>query len=205
MSRRHRRMNGRIRRALSDIKKMRRGVGKLVRKNAKNKGFKTESVFDDFLASILAKGLIKEIIPVKRCSYMDCVNNVDRIVYRLTDYTAVPIQVVSSFGGAAKFQKKYRNFFKEKYGCFPVIVVVMPSVVHRKNFYNLVLSKINNWNGHFRWRQWELEYSKFFDFERHSEFGDFEERKKMFLQDLDKIRHEKQKQENGEDSIPQLA
>lgn len=180
MGRRHR-MNGRAKRAISQIQNMRRTSIRAVRQMQHKKGKKAESVVEEAMVSLHKKNLIKSYFLPHRYSFMDSFRKVDKIVLRLSDGMPVPISVKSSFPNKEEIQKY--QFFVKKFGKMPVFMIVAPKDYDSKEIEEELLRKVNAWDGKFKFEGWQLKYSKFFDFYRHPEFGNMKWRLKLFFSD----------------------
>ena len=187
-------------RALLAIKAMRRSSNRAIRKMKDKKGKDTEEAGAEITASLFKQGLIKEDIPVARCSFMDTVRKVDRIVLRLSDGMPIPIQFKSSFPNIE--QKSKYKFFEKMFGDWPVFIIIRPRD-DLKKIEKIMLQKINSWRGGFFFKSCQIKYNKFFDFKHYPDFGSIKQRKELFFEERKEI--EKRTNKPEDTSTPQLT
>lgn len=192
MGKRHR-MNGRMRRSMADIKKMRRGTIKLIRRTQEKRGhdseFEGKKMEDHFFEQrkILGAQFVHE------ASYMNTVLKVDKIWQRL-DGAFVPLQFKSTQRYAHEYVRKFKHFLEKRFKELPVIVVLSPGDKW-EDIAEDVLSRVNSWGGNFRFHQWQIKYSKFFDYKNHYYLGpSLKIRKRLFFKDMYKIKKQKETQ-----------
>ena len=138
-------------------------------------------VVEEVAISLHKKNLINGYFSASRCSFMDSFRKVDKIVLRLSDGMPVPISVKSSFPSKEEIERN--GFFIKKFGKLPVFIIVAPKDYDSGKTEDLLLRKVNSWEGEFYFEAWQLRYSKFFDFYRHPEFGNMKQRLKLFFSD----------------------
>lgn len=183
-----RRTNSRTRRAIADIKRMRRGTKNLIKKTQEARGFASEEEGRKMEVHFLKQKEILSAVSVATCSFMNKALKVDKIWQRL-DGALVPIQFKSTQRYAEEFKKKFGEFLEKKFGKIPVIVVLGPGE-RWEDISENVLRRVNSWNGRFRFTREQIEYSKFFDYERHRYLGqNLKIRKKMFFKHLENKTH----------------
>ena len=173
------RRNAKILRAIAQIKEMQRGFRKAIGKMRKKKGNDSEKVGETISLSLLQKGLIKGAKKSERWSYMDLVLKTDLVVWRLRDGALIPIQFKSSFI-SYEGKEKYR-FFEKQYGKLPVFMVIRPQDTDLAKLEDLLLRRVDSWEGSFSCEDWQFEYSKFFDFEHYRDFGTLKRRIMIFF------------------------
>ena len=198
---RQRRLNGRMRRAMADIKRMRRGTKKLIRKTKERRGFVSEEEGQKMETHFLKEKKILSGVSVATSSFMNMVLKVDKIWQRF-DGAFVPLQFKSTQRYAEEYKKKFREFLEKKFGKMPVIIVLGPGE-RWEDISENVLQRVNSWEGCFRFTREQVEYSKFFDYERHRYLGpSLKIRKKMFFKHLENEIQAKIKQiENTEELL----
>ena len=166
---RHRRSNSRAKRELERMKMMRRGTHRLIGKTRDQRGRKTESAGNSLCLKMLELHAIKRNIGVSRCSWMDFIWGIDRIVENIHGFF-VPIQFKTSYAAAEEFKKRKKEFFETKFGALPIIVVLSPGESGEDQIDSLA-ERINNWPGQFKFKPGHLRYNEFFDLSRHRELG----------------------------------
>lgn len=204
MGKRHR-MNGRIRRAMADIKKMRRGSQRLIKKTQHRRGFLSEKEGKKMELYFFENRKIKNFVFVADSSYMNKVLKVDKIWQRL-DGAFVPLQFKSTQKYAEEYKNKFKDFLETKFGALPVIVVLSPGDKWEDKAEE-VLEMINSWDGNFKFTLEQVKYSKFFDYENHPYFGlSLKIRKKIFFRHLGREKKiQKQKDKIMEDTVSSPA
>lgn len=166
--------NAKMLRAITEIQRMRRSSSKALNEMKNKKGKDAEKTVREAVESLYQDGCIKNYVHVPRCSFMDCVRGTDEIVERLSDGMLVPIQIKSYFPSEAE---------KAKYNFLPVFIIVTPRDTDLKKIGETLLRKTNSWKGYFSYQNWQIRYSKFFDFKHYPEFGTMRRRKELFFAD----------------------
>ena len=197
-------------RAIAAINRMQIRSGHALRKMKEKKGRDTERIGGEIAHILLTRGLIKRTVKAVRWSFMDLVLKTDRVIWRLSDGMPVPIQFkISPIG----FENRARyEYFKKRFGSLPVFMIITPQDNDLKKLEEDLLRKVNSWNGGFYCEEWQFKYSKFFDFERHPNFGTLKRRKMIFFSEKRREearsreqQREKIKNESSIDLQPQLV
>ena len=191
MSKRHW-TNSRVRRAIADIKKLRRGTRKLIKKTQERRGFLSEEEGKKMELCFFEQGKIKNFVSVATSSFMNKVLKVDKIWQRVDGFF-VPIQFKSTQRYAEEYKVKFGDFLRKQFGQIPVIVVLSPGDKW-EDIADSVLKRVNVWGGSFRFSLWQVNYNKFFDYEHHKDYGpSLKIRKRLFFKNLE-IERQKEKQ-----------
>lgn len=180
------RRNAKRLRAIAEIQRMRKSSRKALGRMKNKKGRDAEMVGSEISGSLLRKGLIQRTKKSERYSFMDVVSKVDRVIWRASDGMPVPIQFKSFF--VDKEEKEKYKFFEKQYGQMPVFMAITPRDTDLDKLEAILLRKVDEWKGYFKYRDWQFKYSKFFDFENYPGFGMLRKRIDMFFSEKEKVK-----------------
>ncbi len=159
----------RARRELERMRKFRKEARWVIGKRKNQRGKSVEKAANKLLLKMTELKKINKVVFVSRCSWMDFVWKTDVIVENIHGKN-VPIQIKSSNLDVEEFIRRHKRFFEKKFGSLPVIFLLRVDDSGENQIQSLA-DKINNWKGHFKYKEGHLRYTEFFDLTKHTHLG----------------------------------